>query len=114
MKEESKFWKEVKKNTPKIFWTRLESWASFGVPDLLGYHDCCSFFMVELKVATGNKIRLSPHQILFHTIHPKRRLTHGHYTTQRIRKILIVGLPSRIIREHWNDAEKISVAPAQG
>ena len=72
MKEESKFWKEVKKNTPKIFWTRLESWASFGVPDLLGYHDCCSFFMVELKVATGNKIRLSPHQILFHTIHPKR------------------------------------------
>jgi hypothetical protein len=28
--------------------------------------------MVELKVATGNKIRLSPHQIMFHTIHPKR------------------------------------------
>ena len=72
MKPESKFWKEVKKNTPKISWTRLESWASFGVPDLLGYHESCGFFMVELKVSTGNKIRLSPHQIMFHTIHPKR------------------------------------------
>jgi len=72
LKPESKFWKEVKKNTPKISWTRLESWASFGVPDLLGYHESCGFFMVELKVATGNKIRLSPHQIMFHTIHSKR------------------------------------------
>ena len=72
MKPESKFWQQVKKNTPKISWTRLESWTSFGVPDLLGYHDSCGFFMVELKVATGNKIRLSPHQIMFHTIHPKR------------------------------------------
>ena len=39
MKPESKFWKLVKKNTPKIQWTRLESWASFGVPDLLGIVD---------------------------------------------------------------------------
>ena len=72
MKPESKFWKEVKKNTPKIKWTRLESWTSFGVPDLLGYHDSCGFFMVELKVASGNKIHLSAHQIMFHTVHSKR------------------------------------------
>ena len=24
------------------------------------------------------------------------------------------GLPSGVIRQHWNDAEKISMAPAQG
>jgi hypothetical protein len=72
MKPESKFWQQVKKNTPKIKWTRLESWASFGVPDLLGYHDSCGFFMVELKVAKGNKIHLSPHQIMFHTTMTKR------------------------------------------
>jgi hypothetical protein len=72
MKPESKFWQQVKKNTPKIKWTRLESWVSFGVPDLLGYHDSCGFFMVELKVAKGNKIHLSPHQILFHTTMTKR------------------------------------------
>jgi hypothetical protein len=37
------------------------------VPDLLGYNNLCGFFMVELKIQTGNKIRFSPHQILFHT-----------------------------------------------
>jgi len=37
-KLESKFWQEVKQNTPGISWTRLESWASAGVPDLLGYN----------------------------------------------------------------------------
>ena len=67
MKSESKLYKKFKQNTPKILWTRLESWASFGVPDLLGYNNLCGFFMVELKIQTGNKIRFSPHQILFHT-----------------------------------------------
>jgi hypothetical protein len=67
VKSESKLYKKFKQNTPQILWTRLESWASFGVPDLLGYHNLCGFFMVELKIQTGNKIRFSPHQILFHT-----------------------------------------------
>ena len=67
MKPESKFWKEVKKNTPEIQWTRLESWSSYGVPDLLGYNDKCGFFMVELKVQAGKKIHFSPHQIMFHS-----------------------------------------------
>jgi len=72
MKPESKFWKEVKKNTPKIQWTRLESWSSFGTPDLLGYNDLCGFFMCELKVTATNKVTFSPHQILFHTTRTKR------------------------------------------
>ena len=72
MKQESKFWQLVKKKTPLIQWTRLESWASFGVPDLLGYNDSCGFFLVELKVITGNKIHFSPHQKLFHLTRPKR------------------------------------------
>ena len=57
MKAESKFWQQIKKNTPKIQWTRLESWSSFGVPDLLGYNDSCGFFLVEMKVQNGNKNR---------------------------------------------------------
>ena len=72
MKPESKFWKKIKKNTPNIQWTRIESWASFGVPDLLGYNDNCGFFMVELKVAKGPKVSFSPHQILFHSTRTKR------------------------------------------
>ena len=72
MKPESKFWKLIKKNTPKIQWTRLESWASFGVPDLVGYHDSCGFFMVELKVTKTKKVHFSPHQKMFHLTRTQR------------------------------------------
>ena len=72
MKPESKFWKLIKKNTPKIQWTRLESWASFGVPDLVGYHDSCGFFMVELKVTKSKKVHFSPHQRMFHLTRTQR------------------------------------------
>ena len=65
MKPETKLWKLLSKKTPQIRWTRLESWSSFGTPDLLGYHDNCGFFMVELKVAHSHKITFSPHQKLF-------------------------------------------------
>ena len=72
MKAETKLWKKLKKNTLKIQWTRLESWASFGVPDLLGYHDSCGFFMVELKIARSPKVSFSPHQKLFHMTRTNR------------------------------------------
>ena len=71
MKTESKLWQKVKKNTPNITWTRVESWSSFGFPDLVGYTEKSGFFTVELKVSKGNKVRLSPHQIAFHITHPK-------------------------------------------
>ena len=71
MKDESKFWQYVKKNTPNIKWTRIENSAALGTPDLLGYLND-SFFTIELKVVkSGNKVRLSPHQISFHIRHPK-------------------------------------------
>ena len=72
MKKESDLWKLLKKNTPKITWTRLESWAAPGVPDVIGYHDSCGLFMVELKLARAPKIVFSPHQILWHQTHQKR------------------------------------------
>ena len=70
MKEESKLWQKVKKNTPGITWTRVESWASFGFPDLVGYAEKRGFFTVELKVTKSNKVTFSPHQIAFHVKHP--------------------------------------------
>ena len=72
MKKESDLWKLLKKNTPEIRWTRLESWSAFGTPDLLGYHDTCGFFMCELKLIHDNKLPFSPHQILFHSTMTKR------------------------------------------
>ena len=70
MKKESKFWQKVKKHTPNITWTRVESWASFGFPDLVGYTEKRGFFTVELKVTNSKKITFSPHQIAFHVKHP--------------------------------------------
>jgi hypothetical protein len=60
LKPESKFWKEWKAFTPNILWTRIENMSSLGTPDLLGYNKNKTFFTVELKVTTGNSVRLSP------------------------------------------------------
>ena len=35
----------------------------------MGYAPSGSFFTLELKVTSGNKIRFSPHQISFHVKH---------------------------------------------
>ena len=70
MRLESKFYNELKRITPKIRWTRIENTSLLGTPDLLGYNANRFFFTVELKVANGNKVRLSPHQISFHVRHP--------------------------------------------
>ena len=71
MKPEVKLWHELKRNTSKIIWTRLENRALFGTPDLLGYAPSGNFFLVELKLTLVNKIRFSPHQIAFFVRHPK-------------------------------------------
>ena len=70
LKPETKFWHELKRNTPQITWTRIENTSAFGTPDLLGYNDNSYFFTVELKVTRSNSVRFSPHQIAFHYKHP--------------------------------------------
>ena len=70
-KPETKFWHELKRITPQITWTRLENTSVFGTPDLLGYNSFGHFFTVELKVTRINSVKLSPHQIAFHKLHPK-------------------------------------------
>ena len=71
MKLESKFYNELKRITPQIRWTRIENTSVLGTPDLLGYNSSGKFFTVELKVTKTNKVRLSPHQISFHVLHPE-------------------------------------------
>ena len=71
MGAEQKLYKKLKAITPKIIWNRVENLSIPGMPDLLGYNDSGTFFTVELKVTKSNKIRFSPHQIAFHTTHPK-------------------------------------------
>ena len=72
--KEKELWRKLKNETTSISWTRLENWALFGTPDLLGYSSRGTFFTVELKVTTPKKpkfVRFSPHQISFHIKHKK-------------------------------------------
>ena len=71
MGPETKLYKKLKTASKDIIWTRLENLSLLGTPDLLGYNNHWHFFTVELKVASGNKARLSPHQVSFHVTHPK-------------------------------------------
>ena len=71
---ERQLWKKLKNETTSISWTRLENWALFGTPDLLGYSSRGTFFTVELKSPTpknAESVRFSPHQISFHIKHKK-------------------------------------------
>ena len=94
IKNETKFWHEIKKNTPKIKWTRIENTRLLGTPDLLGYNDSGHFFTVELKVTRSNRVTFSPHQIAFHVKHPNnsfiltRHLVAGHTKLYEGKKIL--------------------------
>ena len=69
---ERQLWKKLKNESKRITWTRLENWALFGTPDLLGYAPSGNFFTLELKSITlknPNFVRFSPHQISFHIKH---------------------------------------------
>ena len=71
---ERQLWRKLKNESKRITWTRLENWALFGTPDLLGYTPSGNFFTLELKVTTlrnVNFVRFSPHQISFHIKHKK-------------------------------------------
>jgi hypothetical protein len=71
---ERQLWKKLKNESKRISWTRLENWALFGTPDLLGYAPSGNFFTVELKTTSPKNpylVRFSPHQISFHIKHKK-------------------------------------------
>jgi hypothetical protein len=71
---ERQLWKKLKNESKRITWTRLENWALFGTPDLLGYTPNGNFFTLELKAThtlKGMVPRFSPHQISFHIKHKK-------------------------------------------
>jgi hypothetical protein len=71
---ERQLWRKLKNESKRITWTRLENWALFGTPDLLGYAPSGNFFTVELKSTAPKNaefVRFSPHQISFHIKHKK-------------------------------------------
>ena len=91
-RHESKLYQDFKKITPSIRWTRLENWASFGTPDLLGYSPNSTFFTVELKVTKSNKVALSPHQVAWHIRHPSGSFVLVRSINKKIKKNLTCSL----------------------
>ena len=55
---ERQLWKKLKNETTSISWTRLENWALFGTPDLLGYTSSGTFFTLELKTTGSKKVNV--------------------------------------------------------
>jgi len=116
MKNESKFYNEIKKNIDQISWIRIENNSLLGTPDLLGYNDNSTFFTVELKVARGNKVTFSPHQIAYHFKHPKNTfiLVKGQgsrspklFEGSKIHELLNVGYKSRALAQGYEDIKKV-------
>ena len=70
---ESNFWKTLKSNIEKldsdVVLTRIENSQTPGIPDLLLMDRNKRLHMIELKVAKGNQIKLSPFQVSFAVRH---------------------------------------------
>ena len=116
MKNESKFYNEIKKNINQISWIRIENSVLLGVADLLGYNVNCTFFTLELKVARGNKVMFSPHQIAFHIRHPRNTFicVKGQgsrsvklFEGSKIHELLNVGFKSKSLAEGYEDIKKV-------
>ena len=106
-KPEQKLYQILKKNTPLISWDRIENWAIPGLPDLLGYAKNGFFFTVELKVAKGNIIKFSPHQISWHKRHPTNSLILVSCSDERGKFLLFPGQRIMELVEKGIEAEPI-------
>ena len=71
MGPEAKLYQTIRKATPNIIYNRVENLSVQGMPDALCYNKKHQFFTVEFKIAKGDKVRLSPHQISWHYNHPE-------------------------------------------
>ena len=98
MGPEAKLYKKLKQKTPRIIWNRIENLSLLGMPDVLGYNTSSVFFTVELKVAKGNKVKFSPHQIAFHKSHPKNTFILVRALGPRSLKLV----PGSMVHELWS------------
>ena len=70
MGPEAKLYQTIRRATPNIIYNRIENLSVQGMPDALCYNKRNQFFTVEFKIAKGDKVRLSSHQISWHFNHP--------------------------------------------
>jgi Holliday junction resolvase len=119
---EKNFYQQLKKNVNKIQWLRIESWATQGVPDLLGTTENGVLFTIELKVTKSKQIKISPHQIAFHKTRknspcfilvkslvqrPSKKSQLYLYPSFQLEQLLTKGLePSFLVPDGWLNFEQ--------
>jgi hypothetical protein len=119
---EKNFYQQLKKNVNKIQWLRIESWATQGVPDLLGTTENGVLFTIELKVTKSKQIKISPHQIAFHKTRkncpcfilvkslvqvPSKKSQIYLYPSSQLEELLTKGLePSFLVPDGWLNFEQ--------
>jgi len=59
----------AKRTDKKLVLTRLETWLTAGIPDLLICDEHGRLHLMELKVTKGNSVDLRPHQVAFLNTH---------------------------------------------
>ncbi len=119
LKKETKFWNLIKKNTQHlIHWTRIESWAGQGIPDLHGISKGTTVF-VELKVTESDRIDLSPFQKAWnfkHTLNGGRSFIMLQHLVERslyIFPCFLLHYPSSItLKSTPNYRVKLPASPA--
>jgi len=101
----------LKKSSRKIASTRLETWATPGIPDVLLCDENGKFHFVELKATSGNAVDLRPHQVAWLSTHKNASVW------VLVKKLQTKNAPEQIFLFHGRDAmdlklEGLKVEPA--
>jgi len=101
-KREAGFWNQMrtalKKSSRKIASTRLETWATPGIPDVLLCDENGKFHFVELKATSGNAVDLRPHQVAWLSTHKNASVW------VLVKKLQTKNAPEQIFLFHGRDA----------
>lgn len=88
----------MKKSSRKIASTRLETWATPGIPDVLLCDENGKFHFVELKATSGNAVDLRPHQVAWLSTHKNASVW------VLVKKLQTKNAPEQIFLFHGRDA----------
>ena len=88
----------LKKSSRKIASTRLETWATPGIPDVLLCDEMGNFHFVELKATSGNAVDLRPHQVAWLSTHKNASVW------VLVKKLQTKNAPEQIFLFHGRDA----------
>ena len=84
--------------------TRIETWATPGLPDVIACDEAGRFHLIELKATAGNAVDLRPHQVAWLTRHAMASVW------VLVRKVATKTEPQKIYLYHGGDAMDLRMA----